>query len=557
MKIKFVICLLLVSYGSFAQLAPNKYLLRFTDKNNSAFSVERPDEFLSARALERRARFNIPLTENDLPVNSQYINELERLGLSILYASKWLNAVVVATENSNLIAEAEQLAFVKTPTQKTEKRFKKPANANYFKTLPQISYDYWGKNEFAYGEALTQIEMLNGQYLHNQHFTGEGMQIAILDAGFYKANELPAFDSLNANNQILGTWDFVNSREQVYDVGYHGMKVLSIMAGNIPDELIGTAPHAKYWLFRTEDYRSEYQIEELNWLAAIERADSLGVDVVNSSLGYAEFDAPEQNYTYANMDGKTAFSTQAAAWAAEKGMLVVVSAGNKGGDNWRYITAPGDADGIVTVGAVDFKEQYAAFSSQGPTADGRVKPTVSALGMATALQDEKGNVTYGNGTSFSSPVIAGMLACLWQAHPQFTNNQIIEVLEKSSNQFVVPDEKLGYGIPNFQIAHDFLSKLEENITNKNNLLIYPNPFNDYIDIELLTKIAHENSANEAISIQISIFNLLGNKLFSQTVESSFNGFNKFRISQLDDFKSGLYIVQIKTNAQIFQQIVAK
>ncbi len=364
------------------------------------------------------------------------------------------------------------------PDKKSEKpffeneSFTKIANEDIVKGVTSgESYDY--------GQAFNQINMLNGIPLHDLGYDGAGMTIAVLDAGFLNANVLSAFDSLWLNNQIIGYKDFVSPlAPDIFGSHTHGTSVLSTMGANLPAEMVGTAPKADYWLLRSEDDATEYLIEELNWASAAEYADSVGVDVINSSLVYNTFDDPAQDHTYAYMDGNTTPITIAADLAASKGILVVNSAGNSGSSSWHYIGAPADGDSVFSIGAVNSSGVYASFSSTGPTYDGRIKPNVVAQGQgSTIISAYSGNVISGNGTSFSSPITAGMVASLWQAHPDKKNTEIMEAIQQSATQALNPDSLLGFGIPDYFAAHTLLSVPVIHIINLDIKVFLEGPFN--------------------------------------------------------------------------------
>jgi len=453
-----------------------KFWVPFTDKNETPFVTGSPEKFLSDRAIERRIRYDIPVAESDLPVNPVYTDSLHKLGAHILYTSKWFNAAVIETSDSLLIQLLNQQSFVGhiellyrgvIPTGPVLKAFSK-----YEEMAP-----------FDYGLASQQIMIHHGEELHNEGYKGQNMLIAVLDGGFRNVDSLPAFESLHLNGQILGTKDFVKAGNDVYREHDHGMKVLSIMGGYIPDELTGTAPKANFWLLRSEDVFSEYRIEEANWIAAAEFADSVGADVINSSLGYSEFEDYLQNYTYEDMDGNTTLVTRGADMAASKGILVVNSAGNSGNKQWKYITAPADGDSVLALGAITPDGIYALFSSQGPTFDNRIKPNVVAIGSGTYIQKIDSTVGQGSGTSFSSPVMAGLAACLWQKFPELSNFEIIQALEQSSSRYPWPDNFIGYGIPNLGVANDIITGNAYNLSSRD-LLIYPNPAGHHLFITL-------------------------------------------------------------------------
>ena len=426
-KLFLIVCFLSVLYGSYAQVAPDKYWVRFTNRFNSPYSIENPGEYLSQRAIDRRAQFNIPIVENDLPVNPQYIQAVANTGVTILNASKWFNSVTIYTTDPNALDQISQFDFVLSVSKAGGKPngsgdFVKEYFANEsFASGPEESSlkSISAGDSYDYGEAFNQIHMLNGEVLHDMGYDGAGKIIAVLDAGFLNANNIDAFDSLWNNGQILGTRDFVSPQNpNIFGSHYHGTMVLSTMGANWPGQIVGTAPKADYWLIRTEDGDSEYLIEELNWVSGAELADSLGADIINSSLGYTTFDDPTLDHSYEDMDGNTTPVTIGADMAVSKGMIVVNSAGNSGGSFWQYIGAPADGDSVFSIGAVDGSGNYAGFSSTGPTFDGRMKPNVVAQGQGSTIIDPwTGSVSYGSGTSFSSPITAGMIACLWQANP--------------------------------------------------------------------------------------------------------------------------------------------
>lgn len=477
-----LLSVLLVSIISVAQVAPNKYWVRFTDKNNSPFSTENPAAFLSQKAIDRRLVQGIPILENDLPVNPSYITAIANTGATILNRSKWFNSVTVLTSDPSVIAAINALPYVLSVDNagngQQDKKSVKPFFEN--ESISDISKENMVKGitsgqGYDYGQAFNQINMLNGIALHDLGFDGSGMTIAILDAGFLNANTIAAFDSLWINNQILGYKDFVSPLSpNIFGSHSHGTSVLSTMGANLPTQMVGTAPKADYWLLRSEDGPTEYLIEELNWASAAEFADSVGADVINSSLGYTTFDDPTQNHTYADMDGNTTPITIAADLAVSKGMIVVNSAGNDGGNSWHYVGAPADGNDVFTIGAVTSSGNYASFSSTGPTYDGRIKPNVVAQGQSsTIISAYSGNVSSGSGTSFSSPITAGMVTCLWQAYPNKSNSEIMGAIQQSATQANAPDSLLGFGIPDYFLAYTNLN----NVTTLDVKVFLEGPFN--------------------------------------------------------------------------------
>ncbi len=536
------IILLFLSIKLSAQTAPYRYWIQFTDKNNNSFSIEHPEEYLSDKAITRRIKQNIDIAKNDLPITSTYTDSLTALGLNIINCSKWFNAVTVFSTNKELIDTISNISFIKNVNKVSTLKTRKSKKFDFpiSKKNKQYSQTPLGTNFYNYGLSQRQICMLNGNILHNNGFAGKNKTIAIIDAGFYYADTLAAFDSLWLNNQIIGTKDFVQHNNNVFREHNHGMKVLSVLAGNIPGYLIGSAPKANYWLLRSEDVNSEYTIEEDNWISAAEFADSVGVDIINTSLGYSEFDDSTQNYTYADMDGNSTRISIGANIAASKGILVIVSAGNSGDDTWEHITAPADADSVIAVGAVDSYLNYAPFSSRGPSFDGRVKPNIAAMGSGTYHQSTNGDIIAGNGTSFSAPIISGLAACLWQKSPNLTNMEIKSKIEESASQFLSPDIYLGYGIPNFAIASDLTNIV---IPDKANYIkCYPNPFSDNLNIEI-------NNIQK-----VEIFNMQGQKIYSLI---SKNILNKISLKNLQQINTGIYILKITTKSQIITQTIIK
>lgn len=448
------------AYGNFDTTVLNRaiYAVKFTDKNNSPYSVENPQQFLSQKALDRRAKYKIGITEQDIPVNQSYIDELKKLGFVLRGQSKWLNCVWVECPESKL-EELKSLSFVDYNYKWRNPQPKDAPKPDKSKR-PKISKDVLDNAlNRDYGKAQNQTEMLNIQALHNLGFTGKGITIAILDAGFTKADQMPVFEPMFADKRVLGVYDFVEDDAYVYDKGNHGMNVLSCIAANQPGQMIGTAPDVSAYLFRTEDEDTEYIIEEFNWLEAAEKADSLGVDIIHSSLGYQDFDDKSTSYQYNELDGNTAISTVAADIAASKGIYVNVSAGNAGDEPWLHVTAPADADSCMSVGAVDSKGKIAFFSSQGPSFDGRMKPEVCAKGLNAAVEGISGHITTSSGTSFSGPIMAGCAACLIQAHPKAHPYDIITAIKLSGSKFKEPDNIYGYGIPDMAVAHKILEKM--------------------------------------------------------------------------------------------------
>jgi len=428
----------------------------FKDKPSETAFTNAPLTMLTQRALDRRTRYNISLDVKDVPVEASYVLQIKNAaGISVKARSKWLNALHIQGLQSD-IENLLNLTFVDKVEFANKSLNTSGKNNSAQKTIQQKNkLDF--RTDFNYGNAANQIEMLKGEVLHQQNFTGEDMQIAIIDAGFPNVDTYSAFQRIRDNNQILGGYDFVNRNENFYTGHYHGMAVLSTIAGYIDNEFIGTAPDAQFYLFISEDSINETTLEESLWVEAAEKADSLGVDVINTSLGYTKFDNPSYDYTYSDMDGKTTFISRGAEIAFSRGMILVNAAGNEGNNAWRYISAPADAASVLSIGAVNALGAIANFSSYGPTSDGRIKPDVCAQGAGVYIINSAGNIATSNGTSFASPVLTGVITCLWQAFPNKTNAEITQLVKESAHLFTSPTAQQGNGIPDFKTIYESLT----------------------------------------------------------------------------------------------------
>lgn len=562
-KLFFFLIVIFISASTFAQLAPHKYLIKFTDKNNSPYTLSDPSQYLSAKAIIRRVNQGITIKYNDLPVSPAYIDSVLSTGVTLYCTSKWFNSATIFTTDSAALAKIMSFPFVQSVDSITKIKttslisiFPEKKNSEVVmsgrSSFVQNDYSAERTENYDYGMSYNQVSMIGLDYLHNLGYCGQGMTIAVIDAGFWHADTMPVFDSLWTNNQILGYKNFVEPGVNLFDqnISTHGMMVLSIMGGNIPGQIIGTAPKANYWLLRSEDAPTENIIEEYNWASAAEFADSVGADVINSSLGYTEFDQSWMNHTYSDMDGKTAPTSIAATIAASKGIIVCNSAGNSGSSSWHYIGAPADADSIITVGAVDDQENYASFSSTGPTSDGRIKPTVAAQGQGTVVASTSSGTTSGNGTSFSSPVIAGATACLWQANQSYNNMLIIQAIMESASQYSNPDSLLGYGIPNFAAANLILSGITiHDFDNTSLVNIFPNPFNDFINIIFFS--------SDTQDVDIDIYDITGKKVISEKGLKRSAGYNYLSVGNIAELCKGLYIIRIMSDGKEYSQKLMK
>ena len=456
---------------------PQQYRLRvsFRDKNQNPYTVKRPQEFLSPKAIERRKRLGSKVDEYDLPVTPKYLQALRQNGCTICNVSKWNNTAIVQVSDTACMAQLAQLPFVSAvkcvwigPTDVYIGKDADPFTLSALlptNQLPNDSLEAYRRQELVndtakyskrhqiYGSGFRQAEMLKADKLHEMGFRGEGMTIAVIDGGFHNA------DLVLPEVKILGTRNFVHPGYSVfYEPEDHGTMVLSTIGANQKGRLVGTAPAAQFYLLQSEDGNSEQMVEEDNWCAAVEYADSLGCDVISTSLGYYKFDEGRNNHAYSDLDGQTAANSRAASLAASRGLLVLNSAGNEGDGTWKKIGFPADAKDIIAVGATDSKGVITRFSSLGYSADGRVKPDAMAMGGRSATISETNTVRFVHGTSFSCPIMAGAVTCLWQAFPDKRPTEIIKAVQQSGNFATHPNEVMGYGIPDLKKAYELLQK---------------------------------------------------------------------------------------------------
>jgi len=556
MKLKSLLSTIIFLAGLqlFAQIAPNKYYVQFTDKDNSPYSINNPEEFLTQRAINRRAAQGIPIVENDIPVNTSYLQGVSETGANLLFATRWLNGVTVETDDPSVIDAILELPYVEYSLKMLERdnSIKKGffenetigdlINPNELKSVRE-------GNELDYGAAYLQINQINGIPLHNDGYTGTGMVIAVLDGGFDGADVHPVFDSLWADSRVLGTKDFVHVDGNVFTESGHGKSVLSDMAANDPGTMIGTAPQASYWLLRSEDVNSENLIEEYNWVSAAEFADSVGADVINSSLSYVDFDMPEWTHDYADMNGITCVSTIGADIAVSKGIFVCNSAGNSGNDPFPWIGAPADGFDVFAVGALKENGNKASFSSIGPTADGRIKPDIMALGQGSTIATGDNGVSTGSGTSFASPIFCGMVACLLQANPTMNVQQVQTAILESASNAEEPDNDIGWGTPDFELANSIMTTVEQKSNPESFVKAWPNPFSNVINIQM------KQSSTE--SVLIELVNSSGTLVFIDKISDNQNNSIISLENKLNNLANGLYLLKVTTGNKIDVQRMIK
>ena len=526
------------------------FLITFKDKKATTYNINNPSSFLSAKALARRTKMKIGIDTLDLPVPKQYIDSVLIKGLVYRTSVRWFNSIVVIAPDSASAYNVQSLPFVKSvkyvgkDKAKQKRTVGENEESNYISGMPDKISNY--------GQTYNQISMLRGDLMHDQGYLGEGIDIAILDAGFLHANSVKQLAHLFANNQVLGTYNIAENKTDVYNVptGSHGEMVLSIMASFSDGDMIGGAPNANYWLFRTEVATGEYIVEEYYWAAGAAYADSVGASIISSSLGYTTFDDASMNHSFNTLDGRTAPGSIAATIASRKGVVVVNSAGNEGNSAWRRIGVPADADSILAIGAVDAQRVKAGFSSVGNTKDGRIKPDVDAMGLNTTVASTSSVTMQGNGTSFSCPLIASLLATLIQANPNATNMQIIDALKKSASQYNNPDSLLGFGIPNFNLANLFLKNLNiTKQTNSNLISIFPNPIKDNFSALYFSA--------DSQNVVLLVSDTSGKIISKRELSIKPNGYYKWDFDS-SLWRSGLYMVRLYSGkTELFSAKVVK
>lgn len=509
----------------------------FKDKAGTSYTVTAPEEFLSERAIERRSKQGISVTEKDIPVNQNYVQSVKDIGVEIMYSTRWMNGVLIQCA-SGLLPSIEALPFVErtelvAPGQKPLSSGRRKFNARKASTNGDEPTD-------------NQLTMIGLSDMHEAGFRGEGVSIAIFDAGFEGVNSAEAFQHIFQEGRVNTSvsYDFVYDQNDVFRHDDHGTGVFSVMAGYVPDAFTGGAYKANYQLYVTEDIGSEYRIEEYNWLFAAERADSAGVDIINSSLGYNTFDLSSMNYSKSDLDGETAIVSQAAKLASERGIIVVASAGNEGNNSWQLVTPPADNQLVLSAAAVNSIGERSPTSSTGPSADERIKPDVAALGVGVSVIKPSGSIGTSSGTSFSSPLIASLVAGVWQRYPDLKNTEITNAIRSSASQANNPDVLLGYGIPNFKAVVNLLEwKPQEEL-----LVVFPNPVVDTLTIR-------PRSPIEITSCRVEVISLQGQVIADREIE--FDWLNRNFQTDFSDLAGGMYFLRIWLDERIFSYKLVK
>jgi len=530
--VKNSLLVLLLAVSVLQLHAQNRYMVFFTDKSGSTYSISNPSEYLSERAIQRREKYGIAITEQDLPVPDTYVNFVRSSGANVLYRTRWMNGVLVECDES-LVPVLQAISGV------TAVELVAPG------VRPSSNGRRRSGQRISAGEVTDpQNSQVGIPQMHAAGYHGEGIYIAVLDAGFEGVSTAAPFAPLFDENRIQLTYDFAYGQVDVYQHDRHGTEVLSVIGGYQPGTYTGGAYKATFQLYVTEYVPDEQRVEEYNWLFAAERADSAGVDIINTSLGYNTFNNPTPDYTQADMDGETAVITKAAQWAIERGVVVVASAGNEGNNSWKIITAPADGKDVIAVGSVNSAGDRSGSSSIGPTADGRIKPNVMATGVGTAVIKPAGNTGTASGTSFAAPVITGLVAGILQRYPDKSPSEILTLLQESASQALQPDNFMGYGIPNF-VAVVNLADWE---TQEDLLLVYPNPVVDTLMIK-------PRSPLEVPEVTVEIASIEGKQLANKAV--SFNWLNRTYITDLSELAAGVYVLRIWIEGRVYAYKLVK
>ncbi len=552
-----ILALLIGMANATAQVAPGRYFVKFTDKNGSPYTISKPEQFLSQRSIDRRIKRGIPVTMQDLPVNPHYIDSVLNKGnIDLQVKLKWFNGIVIETIDTLALEKVWQLPFVDSAN---SMRVSKHAEQN--DDMPEQKFllekierrqdvpfgGGFSRSGYDYGYAWNHVNMIKANYLHQLGFTGQGIVVAVLDAGFYGADTNVFLQHLWDDGRLLGAVDFVHGGIPLdFDnFGIHGTLVLQCLAADGDGWFVGTAPGASYLLLKTEEGWSENIVEEYYWVAGAEFADSAGADILSTSLGYTTFDDSTLIYTYSDMDGNTRVSTIGADIAASKGMLVVNSAGNWGATDWKFMGAPSDADSVLSVGAVDSNGWYAGFSSKGPSVDGRVKPNVTAQGSWISVPVGTDSVYYISGTSFSCPIISGAAASLWSAYPDANNMTILHAIEKSASKYGSPDSLMGYGIPDFARALITVVGIEDNLPSDERVEVFPNPASEFITLQT------QNARPD--KWQVVLYDSKGSAVL-QTEQKVAAGGMRIDVSRLP---RGIYIIAVRTTGENYRSSFVK
>lgn len=516
------------------QAQDNRYMVFFKDKQGTAYDVSNPSAFLGPRALERRARQGLQVVEQDLPASSVYVDGVKATGATVMHTTRWMNGTLVSCDEGTraalaslpYVSRVERVATGGKPSPSGRRKVSNRATdlKESMVTTNQLSLE--GLDE-----------------MHAEGFTGEGVHIAVLDAGFPGVDMATAFSHIFEGNRLIDTYDFVHDDADAFVQSNHGTNVLSVIAGYIPDVFVGGAYGASFHLYITEDVSGEYRIEEYNWLFAAERADSAGADIISTSLGYNTFDDPAMDYDKSELDGKTTVIARAAQWASERGMVVVASAGNEGNNAWQIITTPADNERVLAVAATNANGVRSSISSIGPSADGRIKPDVGAMGTGVHVVNPSGTLGTASGTSLAAPIVTGLLAGIWQKYPHLSNKELLDAVRATASQADNPDNLLGYGIPNFRAVSNMLDWQPQDKP----MIVAPNPVTDTLLIR--------PDDPEKETCLVEILSLQGQVLSSQmaTFDWIAQGFQ----ADCSKLPAGMYFLRVTSGKDVYSFKVVK
>jgi subtilisin family serine protease len=530
-RVFYALTFTLISHAACAQI--NRYIVFFKDKAGTSFTVNNPSVYLSPRAIERRIKQNIQVTSLDFPVNPEYVQQLRAAGVDVFFKTRWMNGALIQCDAS-MISVIQSFGFVQAVEMVAPGKKLVGNNLRIASVVEKKSTTSSGTSTEA------QLHLVGVDKMQKDGLRGEGRLIAIFDAGFPGVNTTEPFQHLMLDNQIdMNTsYDYVFNTTDVFQYDSHGTEVLSTVAAYSEASFTGAAYQANFQLYVTEDAATEYRIEEYNWLFAAERADSAGVDIISSSLGYHDFDDSSMDYKPSDMDGRTAVITRAAQFACDRGVLVVCSAGNEGAKTWHIITAPADCPDVLAIANVSAQGERSITSSIGPTADGRIKPDLAAMGTNVSVITPSGSIGSVSGTSLAAPLITGLAAGLWQHYPELTNKQLIEALKHTASQAAEPNNLLGYGIPNYIAASNYLAFIPQ----QNVFEVYPNPFIDTINIR-------PKNPEEIMTCRMQVITMQGQIIADQSVD--FSWLNPSYAASFKNLSSGIYIIKIRLLNQTF------
>ncbi len=526
---------------SIALKAQAEYIFRvdLRDKQGTQYSLSQPSAYLSQRAIQRRQRQSITIDSTDLPISQVYVDSILTYPNCAQYGqSRWTNALYLLTSDSSQMLQIASLDFVKGIRKVGYYPFGFLARPEKEKDKVETALD---KN-YSYGPSNTQINIHNGALLHQNNYTGSGSLIALMDAGYDGVDQVAAFDSLRLQGRILLTKNFLHPTESVYQYSGHGTEVLSIMAANIPNSIVGTAPDAEYALLVTEDLGSEQETEIENIVMAAEFADSLGTDVINISLGYTDMTYIGMGYSKSQLDGQTCPASRALTMASRKGIMVFKSAGNEGNNSWGLISFPSDADSTLTVGNVNANGQRHANSSKGPTVDGRIKPDIMSMGTAVVSINKFGNVVTNTGSSLASPVIAGLTACLLKVDTTLDWRQYRQLLLWSSSRYLNPDFEYGYGVPNFQYILDSILSVKSTDHQLDKISVFPNPSQGQVQLQFPDPLKGK-------SMEIRVFGMDGKSIKSSIIHIHGNYYWQHGLSR------GLYLLEFSSEGHSYYRLL--